>query len=81
MSANAWVVEVERLARFESVTVEEALTLLGRRFAGDYLVSRRHIVWLMLEYVYLRFEPEAWSDPLRCSPRRRSARRSRVSAA
>ena len=81
MSAVAWVVEVERLARFQTISVDEALTLLGRRFAGDYLVSRRHIVWLMLEYVYLRFEPEAWNDPMRCRPRRRSARRSRGAAA
>jgi hypothetical protein len=35
----------------------------------------------MLEYVYLRFEPEAWHDPMRCRPRRRSARRSRGAAA
>jgi len=32
MSAAAWVREVDRIARFESVTVDEALTLLGRRF-------------------------------------------------
>jgi hypothetical protein len=81
MSAVAWVVEVDRLARFETITVDEALTLLGRRFAGNYLVSRRHIVWLMLEYAFLRFEPEAWHDPLRRTPRRRSARRKRGAAA
>ena len=81
MSALAWVVEVDRLARFETITVDEALTLLGRRFAGEYLVSRRHIVWLMLEYAFQRFEPEAWNDPLRRRPRRQSARRSRGAAA
>ena len=40
-----------------------------------------HIVWLMLEYAFLRFEPEAWHDPLRRTPRRRSARRKRGAAA
>jgi hypothetical protein len=74
MSAAAWVHEVDRLARFDSISVDEALTLLGRRFAGEFLVSRRHIVWLLIEYAYLRFEPEAWNDPMRCRPRRRSAR-------
>jgi hypothetical protein len=81
MSALSWVVEVDRLARFETITVDEALTLLGRRFAGDYLVSRRHIVWLMLEYAFLRFEPDAWHDPIRRRPRRQSARQSRGAAA
>jgi hypothetical protein len=74
MSAAAWVHEVDRLARFESITVEEALTLLGRRFAGGFLVSRRHIAWLLIEYAYMKFEPEAWFEPMRYRPRRRSAR-------
>ena len=81
LSAVAWVNEVDRLARFDSVSIDEALTLLGRRFAGDYLDSRRHIIWNMLEYVFVRFEPEAWTDPLRCGFRRRSARSSRGAAA
>ncbi len=81
MSAASWVSEVDHLARFETVTVDEALTLLGRRFGGEYLDSRRHIVWLLIEYVYLRFEPHAWLDPMREQPRRRSARRARGAAA
>ena len=76
MSAAAWVNEVDRLARFDTISVDEALTLLGRRFAGEFLESRRHIVWNLIEYAYLKFEPEAWNDPMRCRPRRRSARRS-----
>ncbi|HQR39380.1 MAG TPA: hypothetical protein PLF26_13385 [Blastocatellia bacterium] len=75
LSAGAWVFEVDRLAKFESITLDEALVLLGRRFAGDYLESRRQIVWSLIEYAYIRFEPDAWIDPLRCNPRRRSARR------
>jgi hypothetical protein len=74
MSAGAWVAEVDRLARFETIAVDEALTLLGRRFSGEFLDSRRHIAWNLIEYVYLRFEPEAWRDPMRHRPRRRSAR-------
>ena len=81
MSAAAWVREVDRIARFESVTVDEALTLLGRRFGAAYLESRRHIAWLLIEYVWVRFEPEAWADPIREAPRRRSARRARGAAA
>lgn len=71
LSAHAWVREVDRLAEYESVTLEEAMTLLGRRFAGEYLESRRHIVWPMLEYVFMRLEPAYWADPLRNHPRRR----------
>lgn len=81
LSAEQWVVEVDRLANFESITVDEALLLLGRRFAGDYLDSRRQIVWKLIEYAYARFEPDAWFDPLACKPRRRSARRPRGAAA
>jgi hypothetical protein len=81
MSAAAWVNETDRLARFETIAVDEALTLLGRRFGSGFLESRRHIVWLLIEYVYLSFEPEAWRAPLRCAPRRRSARRARGAAA
>lgn len=81
LSAAAWVREVERLARFDAITVEEALTLLGRRFSGGYLESRRQLAWSLIEYVYLRFEPEAWTDPLRTTPRRRSARKARGAAA
>jgi hypothetical protein len=74
MTASAWVNEVDHLSRFQTITADEALTLLGRRFAGDYLGSRRHIVWLLIEYVFVKFEPEAWRDPIRNAPRRRSAR-------
>jgi hypothetical protein len=81
LSAVAWVHEVDRIARFEAISIDEALTLLGRRFEGHYLESRRHIVWTMLEYVHVRLEPDAWADPLRCKPRRRSARASRGAAA
>jgi hypothetical protein len=81
MSASAWVTETDRLARFDTIAVDEALTLLGRRFGGAFLESRRHIVWLLIEYVYLSFEPEAWKDPMRYRPRRRSARRARGAAA
>ena len=35
LSTEAWAAEVDRLARFESVTVDEALTLLARRFGVD----------------------------------------------
>ncbi|MBK6315898.1 MAG: hypothetical protein IPF53_16795 [Blastocatellia bacterium] len=81
LSAVAWVNEVDRLARFDSVSIDEVLTLLGRRFAGDYLARRRGIVWSMLEYVYVRIEPEAWADPVREAPRRRSARKGKGAAA
>ena len=81
LSAVAWVHEVDRMARFDGVTVDEALTLLGRRFAGDYLARRRGIVWSMLEYVFVKLEPESWANPLRVAPRRRSARRGRGAAA
>ena len=74
VSAAAWAAEVDRLARFEAVTVDEALTLLARRFGRDYLDARRNVAWRMLEYLFLQLEPEAWHDPLRCKPRRRSAR-------
>lgn len=79
-SAVAWVNEVDRLARFDAISVDEALTLLGRRFAGEYLESRRHIVWTMIEYLYFQFEPEAWQEPMRHSVRRRSARAKSVAA-
>jgi hypothetical protein len=65
LSADAWVREVDLLARYDSITLDEALTLLGRRFAGDYLRSRRNIVWPMLEYVHLSIAPESWVAPLR----------------
>ena len=81
LSAVAWVNEVDRLARFDSVSIDEVLTLLGRRFAGEYLERRRGIVWCMLEYVFVRLEPEAWADPVREAPRRRSARQSKGAAA
>jgi hypothetical protein len=60
LSADAWVREVDLLARYDAITPDEALTLLGRRFAGDYLASRRHIVWPMLEYVYLSIDGASW---------------------
>lgn len=74
LSTEAWAAEVDRLARFESVTVDEALTLLARRFGVEYLDARRHVVWRMLEYLFLQLEPEAWRDPLRRPPTRRKAR-------
>jgi hypothetical protein len=70
MSAGAWVREVDRLARFESVSIDEALTLLSRRFGCEYFERHRQIVWPMLEYMHLRFDPEAWADPIGCQPRR-----------
>jgi hypothetical protein len=63
LSADAWVREVDLLARYESISQDEALTLLGRRFAGDYLSSRRHIVWPMLEYLYLSIDADGWLAP------------------
>ena len=81
LSAVAWVNEVDRLARFDSVSIDEVLTLLGRRFAGEYLDRRRGIIWSMLEYVYVRIEPEAWADPGRVAPRRQSARNRKGAAA
>jgi hypothetical protein len=66
LSAKAWVVEVDRLARFD-VELDEAVLLLGGRFAGDYLDSRRTIIWPMLEYLYVRFA----SEPVERSPARR----------
>lgn len=81
LSGGAWVNEVDRLARFETISIEEALTLLGRRFQGEFLESRRHIAWSLIEYVYVRLEPEAWQDPIRCQPKRRSARKARGAAA
>ncbi len=81
LSAVAWVNEVDRLARFDTVSIDEVLTLLGRRFAGEYLARRRGIVWCMLEYVYVRIEPESWADPVREAPRRRSSRKSKGAAA
>jgi hypothetical protein len=60
LSADAWVKEVDLLARYDSISKDEALTLLGRRFAGDYLASRRHIVWPMLEYLYLCIDADGW---------------------
>jgi hypothetical protein len=64
LSADAWVREVDLLARYEAITVDEALTLLSRRFAGEYLASRRHIVWPMLEYLFLAIDADAWLVPL-----------------
>jgi hypothetical protein len=64
LSADAWVREVDLLARYDAITLDEALTLLGRRFAGDYLASRRHIVWPMLEYVFLSIDADGWLAPL-----------------
>ncbi len=60
LSADAWVREVDLLARYDSISQDEALTLLGRRFAGDYLASRRNIIWPMLEYLYLSIDADAW---------------------
>ena len=57
LSAVAWVNEVDRLARFDSVSIDEVLTLLGRRFAGDYLARRRGIVWSMLCLLYTSPSP------------------------
>src|SRR5262245_9141072 len=65
LSAEAWVHEVDLLAQYDSVSLDEALTLLGRRFAGEYLASRRHIVWPMLEYAFIRLDSSAWAHPLR----------------
>ena len=65
LSAVAWVREVDRLAQYDTVSLEEAITLLGRRFAGDYLESRRHIIWPMLEYMFIRLDTSAWAHPLR----------------
>ena len=80
LSADAWVREVDLLARYDSISKDEALTLLGRRFAGDYLASRRHIVWPMLEYLYLSIDAESWTrapgglDSTRASSDTRSTR-------
>ena len=70
LSAHAWVREVDRLAQYDSISLDDAVTLLGRRFAGEYLDSRRHIAWPMLEYLHLRLEPRFWADPMRDAQRR-----------
>jgi hypothetical protein len=75
LSARAWVGEVDRLACYESISLDEALMLLGRRFSGPYLESRRQIIWPMLEYFHICFEPEAWAHPLRLPRTARGRRR------
>jgi hypothetical protein len=75
LSASLWVAEVDALARDDEMTVDAALSLLARRFAGGYLEKRRDLSWTMLEYLFVRLEPEAWLAPLRYELRRARPRR------
>jgi hypothetical protein len=65
LSADEWVAAVDELAASDPVPLEEALWSLARRFAGEYLDSRRAIVWPMLEYFHMSLEPAMWANPLR----------------
>ena len=80
-SAAAWVAEVDRLAREDDLSVDEALTRLAARFSGTYLDTRRHLALRLLEYLFLAFEPDAWREPLRYALRRGAGRRARNAAA
>jgi hypothetical protein len=81
LSAPAWVAAVDEIADRPDVRIEEALGILAGRFSGDYLESRRAIIWPMLEYLHIRLEPGMWADPLRHNQDRQLKPKGRNAAA